>query len=95
MNMNEPIHHHHARGARIAEQLNAARLPGEKCEYIVDRDDAVMLRLKFRGAVHHEPIWCEWGLRYVGDGLDPAIVTRTHSNTKFRITKRLQKKYLK
>lgn len=82
---------------RIAAQLNAARLPGERCEYKVTPDlNAVFLSVDFNNSPHTEPIWCELGLRYAEDGgLDPAIVARTHSNTKFRLTQRLQKKYLK
>ena len=87
----------------IAEQLNAARLPGEKCEYIeVQRDgkfgpfEQVELRIAFNGVQHSEAVWCETGLKYTPDGLlDPSCIARTHSNTKFSLTKKLQRKYLK
>ena len=82
--------------AKVVAQLNAARLPGEKCEYVIDvaAPDMVSLTVTFRGVVHAEPAWCETGMTYTEDGLlDADKVARTHSNTKFRLTKKLTKKY--
>lgn len=86
----------------IAEQLNAARLPGEKCMYVAGDEApgwhriAVWLVLVFNGVEHRELVWCETGLRLTLEGLlDPSCVARTHSNTKFSLTKKLQQKYLK
>lgn len=94
---------------RVKAQLNAARLPGEQCEYTVgvphrghyytssgeQHDErTVYLTVVFRGVLHAMAIWCEQGLRYAEDGgLEPQLVARTHSNTKFRLTKRLEKQY--
>lgn len=82
--------------AKVVAQLNAARLPGEKCEYVIDENaqDMVSLTVTFRGVVHAEPAWCEMGMAYTEDGLLEADrVARTHSNTKFSLTKKLTKKY--